>query len=187
MPKFYCSNCGQRIDADESYAGMSANCPTCQAAVVVPGILGSRSQSHSINPYTPPQSHGYTEATVVVQTRHYGGIRRLPYFGIALGLGFLQVVFSTIDSSGVLVLAVIVGSFFPVYYRLKNIGMNPWWCLLMIVPIANLLVGIRCLVFQEGYEDTKKLDQAGKVITYTVGGFVALGVLLLIIGIMASN
>ncbi len=57
----------------------------------------------------------------------------------------------------------------------------------MIVPIANLLVGIRRLVFQEGYEDTKKLDQAGKIITYIVVGFVALGVLLLIIGIMASN
>ena len=54
---------------------------------------------------------------------------------------------------------------FPIYFRLKNIGMNPWWCLVAIVPLANLLISIRCLIFPEGYQDTKKLDTAGKVIT----------------------
>ena len=38
----------------------------------------------------------------------------------------------------------------------------------MLVPIANLLIGIRCLICQEGYADTKKLDKAGKITTYIV-------------------
>lgn len=78
--------------------------------------------------------------------RHYGGIRRLPYLGIIFGLGIPQNVIvarmASVESMqplvfGVVLLFVVV-SFVRVYYRLQNIGMNPWWCLLMIVPIANL-------------------------------------------------
>jgi len=36
------------------------------------------------------------------------------------------------------------------------------------VPVVNLLPGIRCLVLQEGYKDTKKLDATGKTVTYIV-------------------
>jgi hypothetical protein len=37
MPKFICPNCGQRIDAEESFAGVIARCPTCRGEVTVPG------------------------------------------------------------------------------------------------------------------------------------------------------
>lgn len=146
-------------------------------------------QSRNVPPPPPVQAQ-----QSALQGKHYGGIRRLPYFGIMIGLAIFQNVLAAglaqADSSGggVLFIALIfmVISFFPVYYRLKNIGMNPWWCLLMLVPIANLLVGIRCLVFQEGYEDTKKLDTAGKVITYIVLGFVILLVLGIVLAVVSS-
>jgi hypothetical protein len=77
-------------------------------------------------------------------------------------------------------------SFIPVYYRLMNIGMNPWWCLLMLVPIANLLVGIRCLICPEGYADTKKLDTAGKVVTFIVLGLFVLVIGAVVVAVMGS-
>ena len=38
MPKFYCLNCGQHIDAPEALSGTIANCPTCSKTIYVPGI-----------------------------------------------------------------------------------------------------------------------------------------------------
>jgi len=110
--------------------------------------------------------------------------------GLAIVQNVLLVAVGLADSTGAGTLLValffMVVSFIPVYYRLKNIGMNPWWCLLMLVPIANLLVGIRCLVFQEGYVDTKKLDTAGKVITYIVLGLFILVIVAVVIAVMRS-
>jgi hypothetical protein len=37
MPKFYCSHCGQHIDADQSFSGTTVACPTCGGDTVVPG------------------------------------------------------------------------------------------------------------------------------------------------------
>src|SRR6185369_10462045 len=34
--KFACSGCGQHIACDDSYAGMSIQCPACQRPMVVP-------------------------------------------------------------------------------------------------------------------------------------------------------
>ncbi len=39
MPKFYCFNCTQHIDADESLAGTMAICPSCQIKLYVPGDI----------------------------------------------------------------------------------------------------------------------------------------------------
>lgn len=128
------------------------------------------------NPYSSPQAPTGAESDVLRATRHYGGIRRLPYLGIVIGMGILQNglqrSMSFVDGTGsgnlIVTIVFLIASFFPVYYRLKNIGMNPWWCLAMLVPLLNLLVGVRCLVFQEGYADTKKLDRAGKITSVIV-------------------
>lgn len=94
------------------------------------------------------------------------GIRRLPFFGICIALQLISIVpqGSTGESWGVFTISMVLflGS---VWSRLKNIGMTPWLCLLMFVPIANILILIRCLAFQEGYQTTKKLDTAGKVVS----------------------
>jgi uncharacterized membrane protein YhaH (DUF805 family) len=165
-----------------------ATCPSCQTKLYVPGDVVATTATLAANPYSPPNSQNdYLEARAA-EVRHYGGIQRLPYLGIILGLGILQAILAAADpSGGIALLVVVVGYFFPVYYRLKNIGMNPWWCLLMIVPIANLLIGVRCLVFQEGYQDTKKLDKAGQIITYIVVGIIGLGVLAVVVSAITSK
>jgi hypothetical protein len=143
------------------------------------------------NPYSSPVAFDQ-KLESSSGNRHYGGIRRLPYLGIAIGMGVVQnIVVGLLASDEALqrlslfvVMGFLILSFVPVYYRLMNIGMNPWWCLLMIVPIANLFIGIRCLVCQEGYEDTKKLDTAGKVVTFIVVGLFLLVIGLVIVSVM---
>ena len=55
----------------------------------------------------------------------------------------------------------------------------------MLVPIVNLFLGIRCLVLQEGYKDTRKLDTVGKIITYIVLALVI--ALLIMIGVSKTT
>lgn len=143
------------------------------------------------NPYSSPVAFDQ-KLESSAGSRHYGGIRRLAYLGIAIGLGVAQNVvlelFANDEALQSLSLGVIlvflILSFISVYYRLMNIGMNPWWCLLMIVPIANLFIVIRCLVCQEGYEDTKKLDTAGKIVTFIVVGLFLLVIAIAILSVM---
>lgn len=56
MPKFYCFNCSQHIDADESLAGTMVACPSCQIKLSVPGELPARTVTLTANPYSPPYS-----------------------------------------------------------------------------------------------------------------------------------
>jgi DNA-directed RNA polymerase subunit RPC12/RpoP len=39
--KFFCPQCGQRIQCDTSYSGRQINCPVCQQAIVVPRADGA--------------------------------------------------------------------------------------------------------------------------------------------------
>ncbi len=41
MLNFYCSHCGQNIDADDSFAGMQAECPSCGNGIQVPATPAS--------------------------------------------------------------------------------------------------------------------------------------------------
>ena len=64
----------------------------------------------------------------------------------------------------------IIGAMALAYQRCVNIGMNPWWCLGLIVPILNIFVGLRCIAYPEGYEHHKTLDTPAKVL---IGLFLA--------------
>lgn len=192
MPKFYCFNCSQHIDADESLAGTMAACPSCHTKLYVPGDIDTTTVILAVAPYTPLNScHDYPKAEAL-QVRDYGGIRRLPYLGIIFGLAVVQGVLissagTAFPSERVALLVVSAGTLITVFYRLKNIGMNPWWCLLMFVPIANLFLVVRSLVFQEGYQDMKKLDKTGRIITYILVGFIVLCVLSVIVMTITSK
>jgi hypothetical protein len=64
-------------------------------------------------------------------------------------------------------LCLMVGNFVMVFVsmeRLHNIGMNPAWGWLSIVPIANWVLGVRCQVFPKDYVQTRKLDTTARVI-----------------------
>ena len=135
------------------------------------------------------------QAVSPYQALNYGGIGRLWYilitivlsllpllviygvvygetkYGLAIDLSFISAEFILI-----MLVAYFIISFAPIYYRLKNIGMNPWLCLLSLVPLVNIVIGLACLVCQKGYQDTKKLDFVGKVLI-----FVGLAIILLMV------
>ena len=120
------------------------------------------------------------------QENKYGGIRRTGYFLGILGISvFNTVAYATAVAANEPIMAnigmiiTLVPSFFLVVSRLHNIGRSGWWSLLILIPIANLFVGIPCAIFPEGYQDTKKLDTAGKIIA---GIFIGLAVVAFVLG-----
>ena len=133
------------------------------------------------NPYKSPKSK---QSLSPYQAMNYGGIGRFSYILITIVLSLLPflVIFGpvygeieygvTIDLNFSVEVALIILviyffiSFVPIYYRLKNIGMNPWLCLLTLVPFVNLIIALACLVCQKGYQDTKKLDYVGKMLIF---------------------
>ncbi len=50
MPIFYCTHCGQPIDADETLTGLEVGCPGCYAVIRVP----ASAPSPIYQPYQPP-------------------------------------------------------------------------------------------------------------------------------------
>ena len=50
--KFSCPDCGQHIECGPEYAGAQVNCPTCQKAMIVPGLAPAA--------FAPPQPAGVT-------------------------------------------------------------------------------------------------------------------------------
>ena len=142
-------------------------------------------------PYGAPLELNRSAEGVITTPRQYGGIKRLPYLAIVMALvavnSVLMATVAAASSSAGSALLIALGllGLVLVYFRLKNIGMNPWLFLLMLVPILNLLVAFRCLAFQEGYADTRKLDLTGKVIAVAVVGlfllFIAFVAVLLMI------
>ena len=126
-------------------------------------------------PYATPKADLSTAAT----TRHYGGLRRLPYFGIGIVLQLAQIGLAATGNEGLILAGLgvgIIGAIVTAVLRTQNIGGNKWWGLLIIVPLANLIIAVRCLIYPEGYADTRELDTAGKVIA----GILALAVLLVV-------
>lgn len=119
--------------------------------------------------------------------KQYGGIRRAGYWLGMVGVTVLNVLFSLAGEPGLALfgsLIAIVLSIVLVVNRLHNIGMSGWWSLLILVPIANLFVGVRCAICPEGYQDTKKLDTAGRVLA---GIFIACLVIVVIAVIVAVS
>lgn len=119
------------------------------------------------------------------QGKNYGGIRRLGYFFGMIGVAIINAVFSAaqgepgITFNGAIVTLVL--SFVLVVNRLHNIGMSGWWSLLILVPIANLFITVRCAMCPEGYQDTKKLDTAGTIIAMIFIGLLVLAVVGLVV------
>ncbi|WP_367872734.1 hypothetical protein [Luteolibacter sp. Populi] len=124
------------------------------------------------DPYAPPRTIDAPPAAMVPSMRH-GGIGRLVYLGITVLLTIVQRLFATYglqlsgSSAGAgwgLFIVFTCIAFIPAYFRLKNAAMNPWTCLLLVVPILNLVILFRCYAYQEGYGEVKRLDKAGRIV-----------------------
>jgi len=121
-----------------------------------------------------------------VAPTNYPGIGRLAYFlwNILFSVFFLVIIAASSANpaagaiGGLFLLAILVGSFVITVFRLQNMGSNPLWCVLLIVPIVNFFITIPCLIAPAGYAYTKKLDQTGKIIVWICIGFFVLCFLL---------
>jgi uncharacterized membrane protein YhaH (DUF805 family) len=144
------------------------------------------------NPYEAPQAVVESTQTLRERRDHYGGIGRLAYVALMIGAVGGSNIFSDMsrNAGGIVTNLLITITFWVLlfvaaFFRLKNIGMNPWWCLLLFVPLANLAVFFRCLAYPEGYADTKELDVAGKVVVGFCIAFILLGAITILTQYMA--
>jgi len=139
------------------------------------------------NPYESPKVEiaPVSVANSIAEKRKkknkHPGIERNPYVGIIFGMAFTQSILMEVARANELIAPMLFTfvlfwllSLIAVYYRLKNIGVNPAWCVLMLVPVLNLFIGFFCMICQEGYAETKKLDGPGRVTAIIgVGVFLA--------------
>lgn len=111
----------------------------------------------------------------VVQTNEaeqsYGGISRIRFFLALVGLNIIGMVIGLIAGltnnhflPGLWFLSSIFIGFLIIQARLINIGYNQWLALLLLVPLANIGLLAICIIFPEGYKDTRKLDSTGMIL-----------------------
>ncbi len=107
---------------------------------------------------------------------YYGGIDRPGCFLGMLGLLLAcTVLYGAVHANlGIILLSQIVAT--PIALsivggRLHNIGVNSRLALLTFVPVANLFIAAKCILYPEGYYKTRKLDIIGKLIVCIFVGF----------------
>ncbi len=148
------------------------------------------------NPFSAPPAFDDPASEIAAQ-RVYGGIGRLAYFGLSILIGIVSNVATSVvlslvtpDQTPALIAVVVVAllnltaSVTVIVLRLKNLGMNGFWVLGLIVPILNLVIAVRLIAAPEGYADHKTLDTPGK---WIVGIFIGLFVLALVIVAIAVS
>lgn len=148
------------------------------------------------NPFSAPPAFDDPASEIAAQ-RVYGGIGRLAYFGLSILIGIVSNVATSVvlslvtpDQTPALIAVVVVAllnltaSVTVIVLRLKNLGMNGFWVLGLIVPILNLVIAVRLIAAPAGYADHKTLDTPGK---WIVGIFIGLFVLALVIVAIAVS
>lgn len=199
-----CPHCDWSDEVEDSYLGREAECPECETdfivaemkklvsskpklkvakrpATTVGGVGSSMKKSAAAdNPYAAPRSSVAPRRRTAVSQASYPGIGRLKYFAfsflVAIPCGLLNLVVPILGS----IIALPV-SFWIVSSRLKNIGYSPWLSILMLVPLANLWLGVVCIALPEGYADHKKYDTAAKVIVGLILGTFILAMLMVFV------
>ncbi len=151
--------------------------------------------SDDANPYATPSVAIENPKKATYSNGYYGGIGRLAYFGYTFlaALIYQVAIFGLVGLTGggegavllflPLLLIYLGALMFIVAQRMINCGYSPWWCIGIIVPLVNILVGARALCCPEGYADHKKLDTPGKVL---IGLFLGLFALVVLFAVLAS-
>jgi len=152
----------------------------------------------AVNPYATPTAHPASTGNFNTDPAiEYGGIRRLAYF-LRLLLLFVALIavmaagfaFSSGGEPSLIVIILVMLGFavlairFAVQ-RVRNIGLNGWWVLLMFVPIVSNFFSIALLACPEGYADHKKMDTIGIVLAVIFVGLFLLSFILNIAGALA--
>lgn len=132
------------------------------------------------DPYAAPTAD--VGAGAAAQVGAMPGMTRLPYFLISLVVGIagggLQLALAQSPTMVLITsVVIIVASIYLMVLRLRNIGWSPWLSALVVVPIANLIIGILALICPPGYAITKTFDTPAKIIGGIILAFTLLGVL----------
>jgi serine/threonine protein kinase len=172
--KASCPSCTQRVEMPLKMTGTWINCPTCGASFQAGSPAETTTGNQAASTQQSPAANSGTR-TYSVQNR-FGGINRRYFIGAFIGLAVVSAFTASGDSnlSGPLLSLLLLPAF---YYRLKNTGMNPWWCLAGLIPLVGWYIWFRCLFFPEGYSENKKLDKPAIVSLIILGGIIALSVL----------
>jgi GYF domain 2 len=162
--------------------------------------MAPASQGSSADIYAAPKAV-IRAPSAFSQQEKFGGLRRLPYlgflmlssscFGVVQFLLFPNLGKQALDTSdsgmmysvSLLVFLSYAVSIYLACLRVKNVGMNFWKGLLILVPFVNIWITFRCFFCQEGWVVTRKLDKPGKIwmivfLTLLIGSFVFIFVML---------
>ena len=164
--------CGAKLPSD------MGRCPICRTPVaeLVVGKDGGAEMPASVSGkggelVAASLAQGEPEATTdwpPHSIKEYGGIPRHSYIIWSIAIGTLWMIESFRPQSLAppwLVAVLGIGATFCVTVpRLHNVGVSGWWSLLLLVPIVNILLTVRCSAFPEGYADHQQLDLAARVI-----------------------
>ncbi len=132
-----------------------------------PLATGAQSAALGANPYAAPA----TVAGGGLAVQNYGGIGRLAYFGYSFlnSLVFNGLATFLNDSAALLVIALSVIVALGIgLMRLKNTGYSMALFLLIIVPFANIWLGLMLLCAPAGYADHKTMDSSGKIVMWVI-------------------
>lgn len=157
------------------------------APTLRPGNVAS-SPAPVVNPYLPPASNIRPLESTPPQ---YPGINRITYWISSLilsagmfGWGFLhQNDKASIETSGLALFVIFIISMILTVYRARNVGKSGWWVLTIFIPIYSLWTNFVLIAAPAGYEDTRKLDLAAKIM---VGIIIAM-LLLAGLGLFVSS
>lgn len=111
------------------------------------------------------------------------GLRRLPYFFISLviSIGLSFITGYVLHLNDYLSMAINYVAVLPfVYLRITNIGANPLWSLLSLIPFINLIVLVPAYAFPENFAQTKKLDTPAIILLCLPFGAAFLSILIII-------
>jgi len=116
------------------------------------------------------------------------GIGRVAYLGLMVGLIVLSLLLGAAASSDETLLvtqfAAIAVSLLIAGSRFQNIGYNPLWVVLSLIPLVNLVIGYLCLSCPPGYAVHKKLDTPGKIVATIFAVLIGLIVLSIAVALL---
>jgi hypothetical protein len=140
-----------------------------KAASIEPATVKPIPRNPNLTPREDLSRSNFTE------TRNPGGIGRIGFgvaaFATLLVGSYLAAITAPFSVAGIFVGLTLM---IPVRSRLRNIGYNPNWCFLSLIPVASLVVTIACLQLPPGYKHDRKFDLAAKIIRWILVGILVI-------------
>jgi len=107
------------------------------------------------------------------------GLGRSAFFAITIVLVIVFGIAAEAQSDAVGFLAILI-SFIPLFFRLRNLGINGWWALLCFIPVLNIGLFLLCLIAPEQYWTKRKKYK----FTHGCSSVLLLGILIIAISTM---